>query len=55
VHHQFRGLLRIAFLDANDAVAIRRCLELRAVDLLGEDLQDARALVLIDESGDLST
>ena len=45
----------MAILDANYAVAIRRGLELRAVGCLGEDFQDAQALVLADENGDFST
>ena len=44
----------MALLDANDAVAIRRGLKLRAISLLGEDFQDARALVLANERAETS-
>src|SRR5215831_17592875 len=47
-HEEF---LPVPFLNMNDAIAVRRGLELRAVRLLGDNLQNARAFVFADEDG----
>src|SRR5215813_1487231 len=47
-HEEFRP---VPFLDTNDAIAVRRGLELRPVRFLGDNLQDARAFVFTDEDG----